>query len=143
MTFGTSSILTRFREDLRPGLDPWVGKIPWRRKWQLTPVLLLGRVYGRRSLVGYSPWGCKQSDMTERLHFASVFCVAPHLYPFIRHWTGLGCFHILAIVNSGEACFLKGGGPRFRSLPKGIQLLSNRFPDSLLHFPNFKTFALI
>ena len=69
MTFGTTSILTPFREDLRPGLDPWVRKIPWRRKWQLTPVLLLGRFYGRRSLVGYSPWGCKESDTTEQLHF--------------------------------------------------------------------------
>ena len=52
----------------RPGFDPWVGKIPWRRKWQPPPVLLPGKSHGRRSLVGYSPWGCKESDMTERLH---------------------------------------------------------------------------
>ena len=52
----------------RPGFDPWVGKIPWRRKWQPTPVLLPGESHGRRSLVGYSPWGCKESDTTERLH---------------------------------------------------------------------------
>ena len=44
MTFGTTSILTPFREYLRPGFDPWVRKIPWRRKWQLTPVLLLGKI---------------------------------------------------------------------------------------------------
>ena len=37
----------------------WVGKIPWRRKWQTTPVLLPGESHGHRSLVGYSPWGCK------------------------------------------------------------------------------------
>ena len=37
--------------------DPWVGKIPWRRAWQPTPVLLPGESYGQRSLVGYSPWG--------------------------------------------------------------------------------------
>ena len=42
--------------------DPWVGKIPWRRKWQPTPVFLLGESYGQRSLAGYSPWGCKESD---------------------------------------------------------------------------------
>ena len=42
------------------GFDPWVGKIPWRRKWQPTPVFL----HGQRSLVGFSPWGCKR-DPTE------------------------------------------------------------------------------
>ena len=50
----------------RPGFDPWVGKIPWRRKWQSTPVLLPGKSHG---LVGYSPWGSKDSDRTEQLHF--------------------------------------------------------------------------
>ena len=49
----------------RPGFDPRVGKIPWRRKWQPTPVLLPGKFHGLRSLVGYSPWGCKESDTTE------------------------------------------------------------------------------
>ena len=43
----------------RPGFDPWVGKIPWRRKWQPTPVLLPGKFRGWRSLVGFSPWGPK------------------------------------------------------------------------------------
>ena len=51
--------------------DPWVGKILWRRKWPPTPVLLPGKSYGQRSLVGYSPWGCKESDMTEQLNFLS------------------------------------------------------------------------
>ena len=49
--------------------DPWVGKIPWRKKWQSTPVLLPGKSHGQRSLVGYSPWGRKESDMTGQLHF--------------------------------------------------------------------------
>ena len=53
----------------RPGFDPWVGKTPWRRIWQPTPVFLLGKSRGQRSLVGYSLWGRKESDMTERLHF--------------------------------------------------------------------------
>ena len=43
----------------------------WRRKWQPTPVLLPGKFHGQRSLVGYSPWGCKESDTTEQLHFTS------------------------------------------------------------------------
>ena len=46
------------------GLTP-DGKIPWRRKWQLTPVFLPGESHGQRSLVGYSPWGHKESDTTE------------------------------------------------------------------------------
>ena len=49
--------------------EPQVRKIPWRRKWQLTLVLLFGKANGQRSLVGYSPQGCKESDTTERLHF--------------------------------------------------------------------------
>ena len=53
----------------RPGFDPWVGKIPWRRKWQPTPGFLPGESHGQRSLVGYSPQGHKESDTTERLHF--------------------------------------------------------------------------
>ena len=53
----------------RPWFNPWVGKIPWRRKWQPTPVLLLGESHGGRSLVGYSPWGRKESGTTEWLHF--------------------------------------------------------------------------
>ena len=41
------------------GFDPWVGKIPWRRKWQPTLVFLPEKSHGQRSLEGYSPWGCK------------------------------------------------------------------------------------
>ena len=43
--------------------------IHWRRKWQPTPVLLPGKSQGQRSVVGYSPWGCKELDTTEGLHF--------------------------------------------------------------------------
>ena len=44
------------------GFNPWVGKIPWRRKWQPTLVFLHGKSHGQRSLVGYSPWGCKRVE---------------------------------------------------------------------------------
>ena len=50
----------------------WVGKIPWRRKWQPTTVLLPGESHGGRSRVGYSPWGRKELDTTERLHSLSL-----------------------------------------------------------------------
>ena len=53
----------------RPRFDSWAGKIPWRRKWQPTPVPLPGKPHEQRSLVGYSPWGRKEWDTTERLHF--------------------------------------------------------------------------
>ena len=45
--------------------NPWVRKIPWRRAWTPTPVFLFGEFHGQRNLVGYSPWGHKESDMTE------------------------------------------------------------------------------
>ena len=44
----------------RHGFDPWVGKIPWRRKWQPTPVFLPGKSPGQRNVVSYSPWACKR-----------------------------------------------------------------------------------
>ena len=48
----------------RPRFDPWVWKIPWRRKWLPTPVFLPGKSQGQRSLEGYSLWGHKEWDMT-------------------------------------------------------------------------------
>ena len=54
-------------EEIR--FDPLVGEIPWRRKWQPTLVFLAGKSHGQRSLAGYSPWGCKELDMTEKLTF--------------------------------------------------------------------------
>ena len=51
----------------RPGFNPWIGNISWRRKWQPTPVFLPGKFHGWWNLVGYSPWGCKESDTTEQL----------------------------------------------------------------------------
>ena len=62
----------------RPGFNPWVGKIPWRRERLPTPVFQPGEFHGQRSLVGYSPWGCKESDTTEPLthtHMHTCFCI--------------------------------------------------------------------
>ena len=47
----------------RFGFDPWVGKTPWRRKWQPTPVSLPGESNGQRSLAGRSPWGRKETQL--------------------------------------------------------------------------------
>ena len=49
--------------------NPWVKKIPWRREWQLTPVFWPGESHGQRSLVGYSPWGCTELDLSEQTQY--------------------------------------------------------------------------
>ena len=51
-----------------PRFAPWGRKIPWRRKCQSTPVFLLGKSHRQRGLMGYSPWGHKESDMTDHTH---------------------------------------------------------------------------
>ena len=56
------------RRHKRHRFDPWVRKIPWRRKRQPTPVFLPGESHGQRSLVCYSPWGLKEANMTEQTH---------------------------------------------------------------------------
>ena len=53
------------RRHKRHRFDSWVGKIPWRRALQPTPVFLPGESHGQRSLVGHSTWGCTEWDMTE------------------------------------------------------------------------------
>ena len=51
-------------------------QVIFRTQWQLTPVLLPGKSHGRRSLVGFSPWGREESDTTEKLHFHfSLLCI--------------------------------------------------------------------
>ena len=63
-----------------------VGKIPWRREWQPTPVFLPGEFHGRKSLVGYSLWSRKQSDVTERLTlYPPLSHSAPVLLPGESH----------------------------------------------------------
>ena len=55
-----------------------VGKILWLRKWQPSPGISPGEFHGQRNLVGYTPWGCKKSDMTERLSTSlRRFCSLP------------------------------------------------------------------
>ena len=73
----------------RHWFDPWVRKILWRRKCQPTPVLLPGKSRGWRSVVGYSSWGRKESDMTEWLHF--------HFHTFILYIYICVCVCVLCI----------------------------------------------
>ena len=57
------------RRGKRCRLNPWVRKTPWSRKWQPTPVFLPGESQGRRSLVGYSPWGLKELSEFSTVYF--------------------------------------------------------------------------
>ena len=53
------------RKYRRQAFDLWIGKIPWKKKWQPTPVSLPGESHGQRNLAGYSPWGRRELDNTE------------------------------------------------------------------------------
>ena len=75
----------QFRRHKRCGLSPWVGKIPWRRAWQPTPVFLPGEPHGQQSLVDYSPWGHKRvgHDLATKLpppHI--VIYILIEIYPY-------------------------------------------------------------
>ena len=74
---------------MRRGFEPWVEKIPWRRKWQSNPVILPGESHGQRSLVGYRPQRRR-----------------------VRHdWGNLACTHTLNSLHSNPAGRLGGQTP--------------------------------
>ena len=68
------SPLTKCRRCRRHGFNPWVGKIPWRRKWHPAPIFLPGKFHGQRSLVDYSPWAHQEWNTTE------YTCMQAHIY---------------------------------------------------------------
>ena len=72
------------RRHKRRRFYPWLGKIPWRRKWQPSPVFLPGKSHGWRSLAGYSPWGHKELDTTEHTHRYCMVgpCCSPVLFEY-------------------------------------------------------------
>ena len=81
------------RRHRRCGFNPWVTKIPWRRKWQPTPVLLPGNFHGQRSLEGYSPWGHKEhlSEQAPGFYLTREASSCPG-YKLITQWGSLvGC----------------------------------------------------
>ena len=78
--------------------SPWVRKIPGRRKWQPTPLFLPGESHGQKSLVGYSLWGCKELDMTERL----ILLKSTH------YWITLRQSAVLSLENPRTASLMCG-----------------------------------
>ena len=69
------------------GFDPWVGKIPWRRKWQPTPVFLPGKSHRQRSLVGYSPRCYKMvgDDLVTKQHHQAFTKLQEAVFLFPNH----------------------------------------------------------
>ena len=104
----------------RSAFDPWVRKIPWRRKWQPTPVFLPGKSCGQRSLVGYSPWSCKELDTTK--HACSS--LAHIKYPKPSHLHAANTFYLEYSFLSIKISFI---------LPDPAQK-SSFFPSLFWHF---------
>ena len=65
-------------------VNPWVRKISWRREWQPTPAFLPGEFHEQRSLKGYSPQGCKESDTTEWLMLSLSVSNSVNVYVIIQ-----------------------------------------------------------
>ena len=73
----------QWRRWKRSSFDPWARKIPWRRKWQQTPIVLPGKFHGQRTLVGYHPRDHKESDMTEIM---SIWILRGNKYSVHSYW---------------------------------------------------------
>ena len=67
------------------GLIPGLGRSPWRRAQQPTSVFLNGEFHGQRSLVGYSPWGHKESDTTDQLTISLSLSYMWIIYPYTSY----------------------------------------------------------
>ena len=77
------------KEHRRHGFNPWVGKIPWRRKWQPTPVFLPGKSHGQRSLAGFTKSRAQLS--THRHTYMELVTLSmPRLICAVFHWLMLG-----------------------------------------------------
>ena len=89
------------RRHKRHGFDSRVWKIHWGRKWQPAPVFLPGKFHGQRSLAGYSPWGCKESDSTEHtcphthIHSLLVILVS---YSYLTKYHKLSALNLLSHI---------------------------------------------
>ena len=96
------------------GIHTWVGKITWRRAWQPTPGFLPGASHGQRNLAGYSPWSCKESDMTEATyHTCTQIPSTLGLLFTCRDPEGLGsALRVLLWVNSKETFIFSPRGDR-------------------------------
>ena len=108
-------------------------RICWKRKWQRTPVFLPGKSHGQRTLVGYSPWGHKESDTTERLHIHSFISSVQSFSCAQRFATPMGCSTL--------------GFPVYHQLLDLVQIHVHQVDDAIqpshpLSFPSPPAFSL-
>ena len=105
------------RKHRRCVFSPGVGKIPWRRKWQPTPVFLWGKFHGQRNhAADYSPWGSQESDMTQQLN------------------------------NSNKKPNCSPGSPRLSCEPRTLsfsRIKNSRLGDTILKIPISRSFLLL
>ena len=88
----------------RHGFDPWVRKIPRRRKWRPTPAFLPGKFHGQRRLADYRPWGSKEWDTTEHTHTYVCVCVCVFLF-FLIFFSIIG---LLYDIDYSSLCYTVG-----------------------------------
>ena len=86
----------QWRRHKRHSFDSWIGKIPWRRAWQPTPVFSPGESHGQRNLAGYSPWGHKELEKTEATQHAQ----------WIHQRNYTTCSTLGQVLQSTEKCFV-------------------------------------
>ena len=122
----TSTLMTQMVKNLpemrRPGFDPWVGRIPWRREWLPTPLLLLGEFHGQRSLTGYSPWSYKKSDIIIIIIF----------YNKASKWK-LSSLSIIPASDMPTVIWTDLDQSRIPNLYLEVVLFLHSFPCSLIH----------
>ena len=99
------------RRHKRRGFNPWVRKIPRSRNWQPTPVFLPGKFHGQWSVVGCSPWGSKESDMTEQqqqqTYSAYILWRESSRSVFLHHTSyPQPMFHVNNFISLSEFAFL-------------------------------------
>ena len=110
----------------RHGFDPWIEKIPWRMKWQSTPVLLPRKSHGQRSLMGYS--SCKNWLMTKSQTWLIMHAQADRKKNHISTYLGFFCWSILDLWNS------------FQTYSKVIQLYICIY---YIHHTYFRLFSIV
>ena len=92
-----------------------MGKSPWSRKWQPTPVFLPGKFHGKRSMAGYSPWSHKESDMTEQL--------STHMFIY-KEFFSFASFRMMCHGGVGGKRKPEDTGPKATKTPYGLLVLS-------------------
>ena len=117
---------------------PWVGKIPWRRAWQLTPVSLPGESHGQRSLADYRPSGLKEPDRTKatwhlvdthEIKSSQSACLLTAPASFYQQWRPAQFLHSAAWMLSSAVYY------HIAVLPRTLLKFSALFP----HAPNLST----